>query len=85
VNLTEGDVVALATGLGMGEDEFIGQYTRLNQNQTGLALIDHEDDSCIFLEGNDCVVNDFKPTQCRGFPNEWNFPGWQDECEAIPV
>jgi hypothetical protein len=26
-----------------------------------------------------------KPEQCSGFPNKWNFPGWRQVCEAIPV
>ena len=38
-----------------------------------------------FLDGIDCRVNDVKPDQCSGFPNTWNFPGWQDVCEAIPI
>jgi hypothetical protein len=40
---------------------------------------------CIFLDGRDCRVQAVKPTQCAGFPNTWNFPGWRDVCEAIPV
>jgi hypothetical protein len=26
-----------------------------------------------------------KPEQCAGFPNKWNFTGWRQVCEAIPV
>ena len=26
-----------------------------------------------------------KPLQCGGFPNEWNFPGWREVCEAIEI
>jgi len=26
-----------------------------------------------------------KPSQCAGFPNKWNFPGWQQVCEAKAI
>ena len=31
------------------------------------------------------MINEVKPQQCRDFPNKWNFPGWRQVCEAIPV
>jgi hypothetical protein len=37
------------------------------------------------LEGDECRIHEVKPAQCRGFPNVWNFPGWEKECEAIAV
>ena len=64
---------------------FIERYTRLRVDRRGLSIIDREDHSCIFLEKNSCVINDVKPQQCRDFPNKWNFPGWRQVCEAIPV
>ena len=39
----------------------------------------------IFLEGRDCAIQPVKPRQCAGFPNTWNFPGWREACEAVPV
>ena len=36
-------------------------------------------------DGKHCRIQAVKPRQCAGFPNTWNFPGWRDECEAIPV
>lgn len=32
-----------------------------------------------------CRIHPVKPEQCSGFPNTWNFPGWRQVCEAIPV
>lgn len=76
----------MALHLEMPEEEFIRHYTRLRHNRNGLALEDKAgSDECIFLDGIDCRVNDAKPDQCRGFPNTWNFPGWREVCEAIPV
>ena len=69
----------------MPEDEFLATYTRLRANRRGLSLIEKPNDECIFLDGIDCRVNDVKPDQCSGFPNTWNFPGWRDVCEAIPI
>ena len=53
---------------------------------TGLSIIDRPggNGECVFLEGlNVCRIQPVKPVQCRGFPNEWRFPGWRDVCEAI--
>ena len=71
--------------LGLSEHDFIQRYTRLRPRRDGLALIDKPNGECIFLEGRDCAVQAVKPGQCRGFPNTWNFPGWREVCEAVPV
>lgn len=85
VPVDAGEIRAIAAYLGIPETIFIEQYTSLRLNRAGLTLIDKPDGACIFLEGNDCSINPVKPDQCRGFPNRWNFPGWRDLCEAIPV
>lgn len=69
----------------MSEHDFIQQYTRLRQYRDGLALIDKPNGECIFLEGRECAIQAVKPQQCSDFPNKWNFPGWREVCEAIPV
>jgi Fe-S-cluster containining protein len=85
VKLTESDITAIAGFLEMTERDFIQQYSRLRPNRDGLALTDQPDGACIFLEGQDCRIQPVKPMQCRGFPNEWNFPGWRDVCEAVEI
>jgi Fe-S-cluster containining protein len=85
VKLTESDITAIAGFLEMTERDFIQQYSRLRPNRDGLALTDQPDGACIFLEGQDCRIQPVKPIQCRGFPNEWNFPGWRDVCEAVEI
>jgi len=75
----------MAAHLGITEEEFIGEYTRLNSSRSGLALKDKANGECVFLEGNDCRVNAVKPQQCRNFPNLWNFPGFEDVCRARKV
>lgn len=79
------EVESIATFLGMGGDEFIQRYTRLRTDRNGLSLIEKPNDECIFLDGNDCRINAVKPQQCRDFPNKWNFPGWRQVCDAIPI
>jgi Fe-S-cluster containining protein len=86
VRITDEEVAGIAAHLGLSEAEFTAQYTRLNANRTGLSIIDRPGGAgeCVFLEGlNVCRIQAVKPVQCRGFPNEWRFPGWRDVCEAI--
>ena len=85
VRITEKETVMIADYLGMEVEDFIAEYTRLNANRTGLSIIDQDDGACIFLDGIDCQIQEVKPSQCKGFPNKWNFPGWRNHCEAIPI
>lgn len=86
VRITDDETEAIASFLGLSVDEFVGRYTRLNANRTGLSIIDKPNGECIFLEGkNHCLIQSVKPVQCSGFPNEWRFPGWRDVCEAVEV
>ncbi len=71
--------------LGIGDEAFIQSHTRLRPERNGLALIDKPNGECIFLDGGNCAIQPVKPSQCRGFPNKWNFPGWRETCEAIPI
>ncbi len=79
------EVAAIAGFLGLEESEVIARFTRLRTNRQGLSLTEQEDHSCIFLNGNHCLIHPVKPQQCRDFPNKWNFPGWRQVCHAIPV
>lgn len=86
VVLAEGEVESIADFLGMPLYDFVKEYTRLRENRQGLSLIDKPGTTeCIMLDGKDCRLQKVKPAQCTGFPNRWNFPNWQEVCEAIPV
>ena len=65
--------------------DFVERYTRLRANRQALSIDDKANGECLFLDGIDCLINPVKPAQCAGFPNAWNFPGWRQVCEAIPV
>lgn len=85
VRLSDEDIQRIARFLNLTEWDFIQNYTRLRPQRDGLALKDAADGACIFLEGkNICKIQAVKPFQCKGFPNDWNFPGWREVCEAIP-
>jgi Fe-S-cluster containining protein len=84
VKIEEAEIISISNFLGLSEHDFIQQYTRLRPNRDGLALIDKPNGECFFLEGRDCRLQSVKPSQCTGFPNTWNFPGWREICEAVP-
>lgn len=86
VRVGDREIAAIADHLDLDEWDFRQRYTRLTGDRRGLSLADAEDGSCIFLEQpNVCRIQAVKPVQCQGFPNRWNFPGWREVCEAIPV
>ena len=75
----------LSAFLNLTVDEFTRLHTELHPQRSCLILKSRENGECIFLEGhNTCRVNQAKPGQCSNFPNLWNFPGWREQCEAIP-
>jgi len=85
VRIEDVDVVAIAAFLEMEETDFIEKYTRLRTNRQGLSIIEKPNHECVMLENGGCRIHPVKPAQCAGFPNTWNFPGWHDVCEAVPV
>jgi len=86
VRVTDAEVEQIAAYMKVPVPEFIERYTRVNANRTGLSIIDKPNGECLFLEGrNVCAIQAVKPAQCSGFPNDWNFPGWRDKCEAVEV
>jgi Fe-S-cluster containining protein len=85
VRLEEDEIPVIAGFMGLATEEFIQRYTRLRSNRLGLSLVEKDDHECVMLDGNACRIHPVKPAQCGGFPNKWNFPGWRQVCEAVPV
>lgn len=85
VRIEDSDVVAISAFLEMEEAEFIAKYTRLRSDRQGLSIIEKPNHECSMLEEGGCRIHAVKPAQCSGFPNTWNFPGWHEVCEALPV
>ena len=71
VLLSDEEIARLAAFKGMGEPEFIQQFTRLRADRRGLALKEQQDGACIFLENGSCAVQPVKPQQCKDFPSRW--------------
>ena len=82
VKLGDQEIEEIAQFLKLTPDGFIQKYTRLRADRKGLALTDKPNDECIFLKNGCCEIQAVKPQQCRGFPNVWNFPGFQQVCQA---
>ena len=85
VRLEPEEIPRIAEFLNLTEDEFLDQFTRLRTNRQGLSLTEKDNHECIMLDGDACRIHPVKPSQCEGFPNRWNFPGWRDVCHAIAV
>lgn len=85
VRVSESEIAAIAEFLGMAEGDFISQYTRLRTDRQGLSLLEKDNHECVMLENGGCRIHPVKPSQCAGFPNQWNFPGWREICGAIPM
>lgn len=79
------EIAQIAEFLGIDEGDFIQRFTRLRPQRDGLALLDKPNGECFYLDGRDCRIQPVKPQQCRDFPNQWNFPGWRQVCEATPA
>lgn len=85
VRIEDEDILRISSFLEMSEGDFLDRYTRLRTNRQGLSLIEKENHECVMLENGGCRIHPVKPSQCAGFPNMWNFPGWREICEAIPT
>jgi len=85
VKVEDDEIETIADYLGIELNQFIQEHTRLRTNRSGLSLLEKENHECYWLENGGCVINEVKPRQCRGFPNQWNFPGWQKVCHAKAV
>lgn len=85
VKVTEAEITRLAAFFGMSEAEFIQNHTRLRADRKGLALLEKANGECAYLNGRDCLIETIKPQQCRDFPHGWNFPGFEQVCQAKAV
>jgi len=85
VKISQDEADRMAEHLEIDREEFMAKYTRLVYHPIGLCLRERPDYTCVFLVGNECVVHEAKPQQCRDFPNRWNFPGFEKACMAQPA
>ncbi|NQZ56323.1 MAG: YkgJ family cysteine cluster protein [Lentisphaeraceae bacterium] len=83
VRVSGKEIDNIAAYLKMTADDFLEEYVDITPDRQGLTIIEGKNGACVFMEEpSACKINPVKPTQCGGFPNTWNFEGWQKECEA---
>lgn len=80
VRLKTDEADKISAFLELNVHEFIEQYTVLTKDRNCLSLVEKEDGSCIFLIKTGCTINSVKPLQCRGFPHDWKFSGFETIC-----
>ena len=88
VYVTTEDITAMSKQLGITTIDFIDTYTYSVGRRR--ALTSHDNEDCIFLKDNLCIVHDSKPSQCRKFPywpeiirHKACFEEAQDYCEGL--
>lgn len=86
MRVSEKEIEAIADFLNLDLNDFIQHYTRLTADRRALSLLEKPDGSCLYLDESNgipaCSIEKVKPQQCRNFPEKWNFPGWENECEG---
>jgi uncharacterized protein len=84
VRLAGNEPVQIASFLGIKEVNFTEKYAELDPSRRFLRLRDHDGGTeCVFLSPTgECVIHPVKPAQCRTFPMNWNYDGYEDLCAA---
>ncbi|MBN1900133.1 YkgJ family cysteine cluster protein [Candidatus Sumerlaeota bacterium] len=82
VNVTEEEISRIADYLGVSVEEFKEKWTRAAFFK-GYWLQEKPNKDCIFLEGNQCVIQPVKPEQCRSFPFSWENLDSIKTCPAL--
>ena len=82
--MSDAEIVAIATHLGVAESDFIANETELAPDRKSLMLKSNPDGSCVYLtDVNLCAINPVKPEKCRTFPFEWQNPDSASVCPAL--
>lgn len=86
VRITMDEAEEMAAVLGLDVYEFTQRYTRLTHSRSKLELTEREDGACVFLdETGRCKVQAAKPRQCRDFPHNWIYPGFEKICPGMQI
>lgn len=67
VPLADRDVEHLARYLGLSRQDFLDQYTTLDEDKA--LILRRTESGCVFLDGNDCTVYEARPGNCERFPH----------------
>ena len=84
VRVSFAEIEAIATFLGMTQEDFIARETDLAPDRRGLVLKSRPDGACAYLsDANLCRINPVKPGKCRTFPFAWQNPDSGEVCPAL--
>ena len=86
VRIRDAEITRIAAYLGMAEEHFIENETRLSPDRTCLVLKDAPDGSgaCGMLDSaGRCRIHPVKPDQCACFPYEWANDDSAAYCPAL--
>lgn len=85
VRITNDDVTAISSHIGISGDEFIAEWCDIAPDRKGLVLKNAEDGhTCIMLdEANRCRIYPVRPLKCRTFPYDWVNENSADYCPGL--
>jgi Fe-S-cluster containining protein len=66
-SITPRDIATLSRHLRITPKQFRAQYTAAGED--GEMILRRTESGCVFLDGNDCSVYEFRPKTCEGFPH----------------
>jgi hypothetical protein len=69
VNVSAEDVARIAAHLRMPVFEVARQYVESDPDEPSRRVLINRANSCVFLDGNLCLIYDARPKPCREFPN----------------
>jgi len=67
VPVTERDLESLCKHLGIKAKQVREQYTQTGED--GEMILKRTESGCVFLEGNDCTIYEFRPRTCEDYPH----------------
>lgn len=67
VDVSDADISAIAVHLNITPASVVRHYTR--EDALGHRVLRQEADTCVFLDGNLCIIYDARPKACREFPH----------------
>ncbi|HPN83930.1 MAG TPA: YkgJ family cysteine cluster protein [Victivallales bacterium] len=84
VIISEDEADKIAEYLKLDARDFLAKFAKLTSNRKKISIKERDNGECVFYDkaGKRCEIYHLRPSQCRRFPIEWRFPGWEKECKG---